>query len=263
MFRGERIKKLRKQKHLTQTELAEKIGITSAALSQWENDIVQPTFLNIECLAEVLNVSLDSLVGEGDYSLKKTLFGTETLKREVTGYIEENCPGAKPALEYMLRTRLGSTRADRETPYAYHPLIMVRQAMALGIADEKLVILCLLHDAYEVGASTELSGLYPAEITGRLLKLARDKDRAVQKEYFEKVAADEYLSMVKILSRCCNLSSMTAGLSKAKMERCVKETEKYYPALFAKAAEKAEWKEAAWLLQYQIDAILETYKWHH
>ena len=101
MFRGERIKKLRKQKHLTQTELAEKIGITSAALSQWENDIVQPTFLNIECLAEVLNVSLDSLVGEGDYSLKKTLFGTETLKREVTDYIEENCPGARPAKGFI------------------------------------------------------------------------------------------------------------------------------------------------------------------
>jgi len=60
---GKRLKEARKKLKLTQKELAEKIGVTRPAVTQWENDLYEPDNKTIALLAKILNVSTDYLHG--------------------------------------------------------------------------------------------------------------------------------------------------------------------------------------------------------
>ena len=60
---GKRIAAFRKEKGMTQEELAERMGISAQAVSKWETDLSCPDVGSIPQLAEVLEVSLDDLIG--------------------------------------------------------------------------------------------------------------------------------------------------------------------------------------------------------
>lgn len=63
MIFSDRLKTLRKEKKLTQKELAEQIGIKQNSYSDWENGKTEPSFENLIKLADLLEVSLDWLFG--------------------------------------------------------------------------------------------------------------------------------------------------------------------------------------------------------
>ncbi len=58
-----RLKELRLKKGLTQTELGEKVGVKQNTFTNWENGKREPSFENLVKLADLLEVSLDSLFG--------------------------------------------------------------------------------------------------------------------------------------------------------------------------------------------------------
>ena len=60
---GSRIKSLRIAKGMTQEKLAERLGISSQAVSKWERGITYPDIAYIPELTQVLNVSADALLG--------------------------------------------------------------------------------------------------------------------------------------------------------------------------------------------------------
>lgn len=59
---GMMISSLRKEKGMTQLELAEKMGVTDKAVSKWERDLSFPDINSIPKLAEVFEVSVDELM---------------------------------------------------------------------------------------------------------------------------------------------------------------------------------------------------------
>ena len=59
---GTMISSLRKQKGMTQAELAQKMNITDKAVSKWERDLSCPDVNSIPKLAEVLGVSVEELM---------------------------------------------------------------------------------------------------------------------------------------------------------------------------------------------------------
>jgi transcriptional regulator with XRE-family HTH domain len=61
---GARLKWIRGQKKWSQTELAEKAGLTPAAISQIESDERQPSFNTLSRLAQALGVTVGYLVGD-------------------------------------------------------------------------------------------------------------------------------------------------------------------------------------------------------
>ena len=63
---GERIKSLRREKCLTQSELAEQAGISRVALGNYERGDRQPTIEFAAQIADVLNISMDYLLGKTD-----------------------------------------------------------------------------------------------------------------------------------------------------------------------------------------------------
>ena len=67
---SERLKDLRKQAELTQVDVAEKLGISQPAYASWERGTKKPTQENLVKIAQVLNVSVDYLIG--NFSEKNT-----------------------------------------------------------------------------------------------------------------------------------------------------------------------------------------------
>lgn len=63
---GNRLKKLRLQKKLTQEELAEKLGITRGTYAHYEINKRQPDYETLQKLADFFNVSVDYLLGRTD-----------------------------------------------------------------------------------------------------------------------------------------------------------------------------------------------------
>ncbi len=59
---GMMISSLRKEKGMTQLELAEKMGVTDKAVSKWERNLSFPDINSIPELAEILDVSVDDLM---------------------------------------------------------------------------------------------------------------------------------------------------------------------------------------------------------
>ena len=70
---GETIAYFRKQKGMTQSELAEKMNVTDKAVSKWERNLSCPDINTISKLADILDVSVEELLKtkKQDYSNSK------------------------------------------------------------------------------------------------------------------------------------------------------------------------------------------------
>ena len=62
-----RIKELRTEAHLTQKQLAEKVGCNQSMVARWENGQCEPTAGSILKLSEIFGCSTDYLFGKSEY----------------------------------------------------------------------------------------------------------------------------------------------------------------------------------------------------
>ena len=101
---AERLKILRKQVKLTQAQIAEKLNISQQAYASWERGVKKPTQDNLVKIAQVLNVSIDYLVGNSDEHLKEDeLDNVELLFRMNSNGLteEEKAIFKKELIEFM------------------------------------------------------------------------------------------------------------------------------------------------------------------
>lgn len=66
MSLGQKITKIRKEKKLSQVDIASYVGVSRDAISKYERDDIVPSVENANKIAKVLGVSLDYLVSEDD-----------------------------------------------------------------------------------------------------------------------------------------------------------------------------------------------------
>lgn len=59
---GKRLKTARKNKHLTQEELGNRIGVSGTTVSSIETGAYAPSFWTVAAIAECIGVTVDSLV---------------------------------------------------------------------------------------------------------------------------------------------------------------------------------------------------------
>ena len=59
---GSRISALRKEKGMTQSALAEKMGVTDKAVSKWERDLSFPDVGSLPKLAQIFELTVDELL---------------------------------------------------------------------------------------------------------------------------------------------------------------------------------------------------------
>lgn len=70
---GERIRKQRKAKGMSQEQLARKLHVTQGAVSQWEKELTRPDFDLLDALAEALGTTVAYLLGSTDNPHRPTL----------------------------------------------------------------------------------------------------------------------------------------------------------------------------------------------
>lgn len=66
-FRNNKISELRKEKGLSQRQLAKEIGTSQANLSRWEQGVIEPSVIECWKLADFFEVSIDLLCGRKEY----------------------------------------------------------------------------------------------------------------------------------------------------------------------------------------------------
>ena len=89
---GEKIKAIRKEKGLTQKELAEKLGVSASMIGQYETNVRNPKFETIQKISSCLGVPTAEIVDLS--SISPALSSMCTLIEEVSNSIRLN--GEKP-----------------------------------------------------------------------------------------------------------------------------------------------------------------------
>ena len=117
MTLGKRIAILRKEKELTQEDLAQKLNVSAQAVSKWENDLTCPDISLLPELAQILSVSVDEL-----------LSGKQENKPLVTMVPQDQCKDIK---DMMLRIVVDSPRGDKVSINL--PVALIQIAIDMGV----------------------------------------------------------------------------------------------------------------------------------
>lgn len=84
---GENLKKAREEKGITQQTLAEQLYVTRQAVSRWEGGSRYPDLLTTKCIANILGVSIDSLVSNDEmkeFTEKQSITGGQKSGKIIT-----------------------------------------------------------------------------------------------------------------------------------------------------------------------------------
>ena len=68
---GENIRKLRREKDMTQEKLAERLGVTYQSVSRWENGTAYPDMELLPAISDIFSVSVDELLGISESEKEK------------------------------------------------------------------------------------------------------------------------------------------------------------------------------------------------
>jgi transcriptional regulator with XRE-family HTH domain len=82
---GTRIREMRLKCNLTQKDLADKLNVTSQAVSRWENDNVEPSLDTLQKMTSIFNTNIDELMGNKAPSepvIKPVNVQSETIQAE-------------------------------------------------------------------------------------------------------------------------------------------------------------------------------------
>lgn len=70
MTTGERIRELRKARHMTQDQLAQRAKVTKQAVSMWEADKSALSLTSAQLLCDIFNVEMDYLTGRHSVTMR-------------------------------------------------------------------------------------------------------------------------------------------------------------------------------------------------
>ena len=265
---GTNIRRLREEKGFTQEKIADAIDVSFQAVSSWERDEYKPDLDNLLKLAEVFDVSLSALAEEKRkvFKTKETIYNWEHMKT----YVKTTAGNFKmkdtlKAIDFAVEAHEGQKRKRSDIPYIYHPLNMACHALSMGIREDAVIAAILLHDVIEDCNKTADDLPVSDEAKKIVLLMTHEKTNDSNREkvmdaYYKDIVTNPKAALVKCIDRCNNLTSMSWGLSRERIYRMIGETEKYYPKLLKVVKSSPEYNDAAWLLQYQIESMLDIYK---
>ena len=271
-----RLAQARRQRGMTQAGVAEKLGVSFQAVSQWERGETLPDIDKLPEMTKLFGVTADWLlsgsreeeVSLADLSpLSDRLFSEEHMYTYVKTYAaalgmlqtQRVLPYAKQLHSHQVR------RGKDRVPYIYHPLLVACHALALGLTDDNLISAAILHDVCEdCGVTPE--ELPVNEETRRAVELLTKNPApadwdAEQDRYYAAIAENPIAAMVKLLDRCCNVSGMAAAFSKQGMIRYIRSTERWvYPLMKETRQRYPQYGNQVFLIKYHMTSVVETIK---
>ena len=116
---GKQILELRKQKNITQEELAAELGVTAAAVSKWENGYTLPDILMLCALADFFEVTTDELLGRNTKFMYAVIAThSPELGQAIRDFIRKHGFMAKQIL-YSYVDALAAAKADPEVTHLF------------------------------------------------------------------------------------------------------------------------------------------------
>ena len=268
MSLGANIKSLREERSLTQEQVADALGVSFQAVSSWERDEYKPDTEKLIRLAALFDVSVSAIAEEKHkaFKTKEAIYNWEHMKT----YVKTTAKNFKlkntlKAIDYAVEAHEGQKRKKSAVPYIYHPLNLACHALSMGIVEDEIIAACMLHDVIE-DCGRKPEDLPVNEETKELVKLLTcekttdDNRERILTAYYKGIAANPKAALIKCMDRCNNLTTMSWGLSRNRIYRTIRETEKYFPKLLEVVKAAPEYNSAAWLLKYQIESMLDIYK---
>lgn len=133
---GKFISELRKEKNMTQEQLAEKVGVTDKSISRWENGNTMPDITIIMDLANILNATLPELLNGRRMTKEELIAQKETINN---------------LIEMETNKQLGYNRK------AINALLMGNGLLLLSLVDNELHY---LRNIFTESANDFVSGLF-------------------------------------------------------------------------------------------------------
>lgn len=91
---GSRISEYRKAKGITQDQLAEHMGVTSQAVSKWENDLSCPDITLLPRLADYFGITIDKLLrGDESHTVQVVPEGERDLNKKLLKVLVNSVDG--------------------------------------------------------------------------------------------------------------------------------------------------------------------------
>ena len=128
---GQKLKKLRIEKNLTQKDLADQLHVTFQTVSKWENDTNEPDFSTLKEISKILGCSIEELFSESDSVEEPTAAEvapapTQTIvihqkELHVCRRCNKDIPEDQLAVEHLTRSeRFGRTHRTVPAGEAYY-----------------------------------------------------------------------------------------------------------------------------------------------
>lgn len=266
-----RLSQLRKEKHLTQSEVAEKLDVSFQAVSLWERGETIPDTDKIVDLADLYGVSCDYLLrGEKEsvpIRFEEPITGRIFDEEHMYTYVKtfatlRGMQQTLKVLPYARQLHEGQTRKGEEKiPYINHPLAVACHALSLGLENDDIVATALLHDVCEdCGVAVEeLPAGEKVQEAVRLLTKVPGKQEA---EYYEAIGRNEIALLVKLLDRCNNVSGMAGCFTDEKLVTYINETEKWiYPMFQIAKTEYPRYSNQIFLIKYHMTSVIGSLKY--
>ena len=272
---GKRLLRARGNSGLTQAAVAEKLNVSSQAVSLWERDETTPDIIKLPEIATLYGVTTDWLLKgkEPDEDLVNVtkmlsdrLFDEKRMYTHVKSYAQAlDMFQTLRILPYIREKHEGQFRKGKDkVPYINHPLLLACHALSLGMKDDNLVSAALLHDVCE-DCDVPVEELPVNDETREAVRLlTKNKDvtsssEAGLKAYYEEISKNRIASIVKLLDRCNNISGMAAAFTEKRMAQYIRETEKYiYPMMETTSNQFPEYANQIFLIKYHMTSVIEA-----
>lgn len=85
---GGTIKRLRKEREITQEEFSEILGVSCQSVSRWENDLCYPDIELIPVIADFFGITTDTLMGIDNMAEKQAV---EQYQSRFSGSNQQRC----------------------------------------------------------------------------------------------------------------------------------------------------------------------------
>ena len=153
IYFGENIKKLRKEKELTQETLADFLGVSFQAVSKWERGETYPDITMLPVISSFFNISVDELLGvnraEDEAEIIKELeaydnLTDEKLKLEIINRLKEKYPND---FRILLRYMTCLVHFKENTPENVAKIIAIYENIKQNCNNDKIRISAKRHIA--------------------------------------------------------------------------------------------------------------------
>lgn len=146
---GKRVAELRKSKNMTQVELADQLGISYQAVSNWETGNSMPDIAKLEDLSNIFDVSIDELLGNA----ARAKVVKEIMNKEKINVNDMDEEAVKDVLPLIKPSDIEDS-FETDTLSIQH-LLTFAPFLDTEVLDE------MIRDTYEIGNINFLTGLAP------------------------------------------------------------------------------------------------------